>query len=107
MRAIYSWEGGQPTTVAALKLMALLALRPGEVRGARWDEIDFEKRTWTVPLGRMKMRRVHATPLPDQAIAILKELQPLAVRGEGSLIGDSGWTGKFQRSLRENLPAPS
>lgn len=68
MRAVYSWESGQPTTTAALKLMALLGLRPGEVRAAHWDEIDFEKRTWTVPLGRVKMRRVHATPLPDQAI---------------------------------------
>lgn len=94
MRAIYSWEGGQPTTVAALKLMALLALRPGEVRGARWDEIDFEKRTWTVPLERMKMRRVHATPLPDQAVAILKELRPLTVRGEGSLIFPSTTSSK-------------
>lgn len=94
MRAIYSWESGQPTTIAALKLMALLALRPGEVRAARWDEIDFEKRTWTVPSGRMKMRRIHATPLPDQAIAILKELHPLTDRGESSLIFPSTTSSK-------------
>ncbi|MCO5137348.1 MULTISPECIES: hypothetical protein [unclassified Shinella] len=31
MRAVYSWESGQPTTIAALKFMALLALRLGEV----------------------------------------------------------------------------
>lgn len=100
MRAVYSWESGQPTAIAALKLMALLALRPGEVRTAHWDEIDFEKRTWTVPLGRMKMRRVHATPLPDQAIAILNDLRPLTERGESSLIFPSTTSSKI--SISEN-----
>jgi len=42
LAAIYGWTKGQETTVAGLKLLALLALRPGELRAATWDEIDLE-----------------------------------------------------------------
>jgi integrase len=77
LRAIDSF-GGQPSTCAALKLIAVLFPRPGELRAARWSEFDFEKAVWTIPAGRMKMRRPHRTPLPTQAITILKELQELA-----------------------------
>ncbi|MFG1299152.1 integrase arm-type DNA-binding domain-containing protein [Xanthobacter sp. V3C-3] len=86
MAAIHEWKRGQPTTVAALKLLAMLALRPGEVRAARWGEIDLEKGVWTIPAGRTKMRRQHRTPLPRQAIAILKELRPFTDRGPDSLV---------------------
>lgn len=76
LRAIDSF-GGQPSTRAALKLMALLFPRPGELRAARWSEFDFDKAVWTIPTGRMKMRRPHRCPIPVQAIAILKELREL------------------------------
>ncbi|MFG1242023.1 tyrosine-type recombinase/integrase [Xanthobacter versatilis] len=86
MAAIYAWERGQPTTIAALKLLAILALRPGEVRAARWVEIDLEKAVWTIPAGRTKMRRQHRTPLPRQAVEVLKTLQPVTDRGPDSLV---------------------
>jgi hypothetical protein len=75
MAAIYGWTKGQETTVAGLKLLALLALRPGELRAATWDEIDLEAGVWTVPASRTKMRRPHRTPLPLQAVATLQELR--------------------------------
>lgn len=76
LRAIDTFSG-QPTTKAALQLMALLFPRPGELRQALWTEIDLERAIWTVPPSRMKMRREHHVPLPAQAVAILTALHPL------------------------------
>ena len=53
----------------------LTAARSGEVIGARWDEIDFEGRVWTVPATRMKGTRVHRVPLSSRALVILKKLR--------------------------------
>ena len=75
IRAIWDYEGGSPSTRAALKLMALLYTRPGELRLALWDEFDLEKGTWTIPAARTKMRREHTKPLPPLAVDILKTLQ--------------------------------
>jgi integrase len=83
LRAIDSFEG-QPSTVAALKLMALLFPRPGELRHAEWAEFDLDKAVWTIPGGRMKMRRPHRVPLSTQAVAILKQLRELT--GDGTLL---------------------
>lgn len=74
IRAIWSYEGGSPSTRAALKLMALLYTRPGELRLALWEEFDLEKAIWTIPAARTKMRREHVKPLPKLAVEILKTL---------------------------------
>lgn len=60
----------------ALDFLILTAARTGEVLGARWDEIDLEKRLWTVPGARMKIRKNgdHQVPLSNEAIAILNSL---------------------------------
>lgn len=58
----------------ALEFLILTAARTGETQGARWDEVDFEQRMWTVPGERMKARQTHRVPLTDRAISILKEL---------------------------------
>jgi integrase len=50
---------GDPITTAALRLLMLTAVRPGELRGARWDEIDTDAAVWRVPAERMKMRAPH------------------------------------------------
>ena len=42
--------------------------------GARWPEIDFARRLWTIPAARMKATREHRVPLPDRAVAILREM---------------------------------
>src|SRR6185295_7063461 len=51
--------------------------RTGELRGARWDEIDLDRAEWRIPADRMKMREPHIVPLPTQPIEALRELGPL------------------------------
>lgn len=78
LRAIDGYRG-QPTTVAALKLIALTFLRPGELRMGKWSELDLKspEPTWRVPAERMKMDREHLVPLSRQAVAELEALRPL------------------------------
>ena len=59
------------TIKAAFSFMILAAARSGEVRNATWDEIDKERRTWTIPGEKMKRGREHRVPLSDAAMAIL------------------------------------
>jgi len=58
----------------ALEFVILTATRSGEVRGARWSEIDLANKTWTIPAERMKARREHRVPLSAPAVALLKAL---------------------------------
>jgi integrase len=81
LRAIEGYSG-QPTTRLALQLSALLFVRPGELRFARWKEIDFEKAVWTVPAATMKMKRPHRVPLSRQAIVVFRELHGMTGQGE-------------------------
>lgn len=57
----------------ALLFCILTAARSGEVRGATWDEIDFDNRLWIIPASRMKAAREHRVPLSSQALAIIKQ----------------------------------
>ena len=50
------------------RFLVLTAVRSGEARGATWDEIDEDARTWTVPQDRMKMGVLHRVPLSDEAM---------------------------------------
>ena len=61
----------------ALEFCILTAGRSGEVLGARWAEIDFEAKVWTIPPPRMKSGRQHRVPLSPQALAILDELRQI------------------------------
>jgi integrase len=72
---------GQPVTYAALKLAPLVFVRPGELRGAEWSEFDLDGAMWRIPGARMKMRVDHLVPLSTQAIAVLRDLQPLTGGG--------------------------
>ena len=58
----------------ALEFAILTAGRSGEVLGARWREIDFGARIWTIPPERMKAAREHRVPLSESAFAILEKL---------------------------------
>lgn len=64
-------------TRIAIKLIALTFVRTGELIGAQWNEIDWEKQEWHIPASRMKMKRPHVVPLSRQAMDLLKELEPL------------------------------
>lgn len=74
IKAIWDFGGGSPSTRAALKLMALLYTRPGELRLALWEEFDLERAIWTIPAERTKMRREHTKPLPQLAVDTLRNL---------------------------------
>lgn len=74
LRAIWHYEGTLETR-AALKLMALLYPRPGELRQAEWTEFDLANAVWTIPTARTKMRRAHRKPLSPLAVEILRDLQ--------------------------------
>jgi len=89
VRAIWGYNSGHPETRTALKLMALLYPRPGELRLAKWSEFDLAKATWSIPQERMKMRRPHVKPLPPQAVALLEELHQLS--GAGDFVFPSPW----------------
>jgi len=58
----------------ALEFTILTAARSGEVRGAKWDEIDLAKRLWTIPGERMKAQQEHEVPLSEAAVSILEAL---------------------------------
>jgi integrase len=79
LRAIDGYVG-QPTACYALKLAPLTFVRPGELRGAEWEEfhLDDANPEWRIPARRMKMRSAHIVPLATQAVAILKELRPIS-----------------------------
>jgi len=62
----------------AVLLQLLTATRPGETRGARWDEVDFKRAVWTIPAARMKKRIEHVVPLSSQAVQVLKALRPVS-----------------------------
>ena len=64
-----------PATVSvgkqALEFTLLTAARSGEVRGMKWDEVDVERKIWTVPASRMKAKVSHRVPLTPRALEIL------------------------------------
>lgn len=97
--------GGQPVTHAALKLSAMLLLRPGELRHLEWAEVDLEAALITVPAARMKRNKAgkasgspHLVPLAPQAVKVLEGLRPLT--GHGRFVFPSLLTG--ERCMSEN-----
>ncbi|MBS4004983.1 MAG: integrase [Afipia broomeae] len=62
------------TAAKALEFTILTAARTGETIGAKWDEIDFKEKVWTVSAERMKAGVEHQVPLSDRAIEILADL---------------------------------
>jgi integrase len=69
------------TVRLALEFLILTAVRSGEMRGARWEEIDLEARLWTIPAQRMKAGKAHVVPLSARAVALLERMRELR-RGE-------------------------
>jgi integrase len=88
-------ENARPITRLALRFLALTAVRPSELRGARWDEfedLNEDEPLWRIPASRMKgdldrkeeVGGDHLVPLTPQAIAVLRAVWPLT--GEGVLV---------------------
>jgi integrase len=70
-------ELGQRKGMAAraVEFAILTAARSGEVRGARWEEIDLQSKTWIVPAERMKAHKEHRSPLSADAVNLLTSLE--------------------------------
>jgi integrase len=75
---------GFSSVMNALRLAPLVFVRPGELRGAEWSEIDLKAAEWRIPAARMKMGQDHIVPLSRQAAAILREQH--AISGRGRLV---------------------
>ena len=69
--------GAWTATKLAFEFLVLTACRSGEVRGATWDEIDLDKRIWTIPSTRMKANKAHRIPLSGRCMQILEEAQEI------------------------------
>lgn len=70
----------------ALQFLILTAARSGEVRGARWDEVDFAKAQWNIPADRMKAGEAHSVPLTPDAVEILRRARELTTVRKGQPI---------------------
>lgn len=73
-------------STAVLEFQILTAVRPTEAREAKWSEVDFAARVWTVHADRMKVGQVHRVPLSDAAITLLRRMESLR-RGEFVFLG--------------------
>jgi len=80
MRAIREYHGGEIVR-CALRFSAYTFCRPGEIRTAEWDEIDWIKAEWRIPAAKMKMKRDHIVPLANQVISVLQEIHVLTGSG--------------------------
>jgi integrase len=77
LEAVWASGAGQATKLA-LEFLVLTASRSGEVREARWEEVDLVGRVWQIPAERMKMKRPHRVPLSPRAVAILESAKEIA-----------------------------
>lgn len=73
---------GFPAISHALRIMPYVFLRSGELRGAKWSELDLAKAVWVVPAGRMKMRRDHVAPLAAQFVKLFQSMRDYSANSE-------------------------
>ena len=78
-----------------VKFALLTAARASESKGARWSEISFTARTWTLPGERMKRDRMHVVPLSDEALDLLRSLPR-----DGDLIFPKCYASDYLATLR-------
>jgi integrase len=88
LRALDTYNGS-PLTKGCCMLALLTANRPGVTRTLRWDELDLDDALWTIPKGREGMKRgyVHYTPLPHQAVDLLRDIHRLTGTFAHAFIG--------------------
>lgn len=100
LERIGAYHQGRELTRHAVLLMLHVFIRFSELRFARWSEIDFTNRVWTIPATRepiigvrysgrgAKMRMPHIVPLSEQSIAILKQIKDITGNNELIFPGD-------------------
>jgi integrase len=98
------------TSSAALRLLILTAMRPGEVRSMEWDEIDLKEAVWTIPAIKMKMKKSHIVPLSPEAARVLNEFEDDEREGlvftntRGGMLSDMALTALLKR-MRQAVTA--
>lgn len=106
-------HGGNFQTICSFQLMWLTLARPSEVVEAQWSEFDLDTAIWRIPAERMKKRKEHVVPLPDQAVALLRGMhaitggkthvfphrddktKPMVTASFRQMLNVLGWSGKF------------
>jgi integrase len=81
LRAIDDYPG-KPETRVALQIAPHVFFRPGELRQARWSEVDLESQVWRIPADRTKSREQHIAPLSRQVLSLLQRLREFRNPGE-------------------------
>lgn len=81
VRAVRHYQGAMVVRLA-MEFLMLTFVRPGNVRQARWEDIDLKKKIWRIPAEQMKMARPHEVPLSRQALQVLKEIEPYSAEYE-------------------------
>jgi integrase len=97
LRAIDGYQGSF-VSVCALKLAPLVFVRPGKLRAAEWQHIDFDAKEWRYLVTKTDVQ--HIVPLSSQAMSILQELSPLT--GHGQFIFPSERNPRGDRCMSEN-----
>lgn len=82
----------------ALRLAPLVFVRPGELRHAKWDDIDLGQAEWRYTVTKTDTQ--HIVPLSTQAVGILEELKPLT--GGGIYVFPSARSPKGDRPMSDN-----
>jgi integrase len=117
---------GKQNSVAsqALRLALLTATRTVEIIQARWGEVDFDKKVWTIPADRMKAGQEHKVPLSNQALEILKashvegvpdeayifsarKSKPLSTAAMEAVLDRLGYTAPVQQGRQKVSPMPT
>jgi integrase len=106
-------HGGRHETISAFRLMWLTLCRPSEAIEAKWAEFDLDAAVWRIPAERMKKRKLHVVPLPNQAVAMLRALhgitghrehlfphrddrsKPMVTASFRQMLNVLGWAGKY------------
>lgn len=107
LKALDAYDGSELVKACA-RLSLWTAKRPGVTRTLRWDELDLDAGLWTIRKGREGMKRgyFHLTPLPKQAIAMLRRLQSvtgnfgyvfIGRNDPGKPLSDGAIAGMFKR----------
>lgn len=97
----------------ALRFLILTVPRTTELRLATWDEIDFDKKMWTIPAGRMKASKRHRIPLSDAALELLNNAPRVAYTNlifpgwkKGSPLSENGLSSVLRTRMKvEKLEA--
>ena len=87
LRALEAFQGG-PVVQAAANLLPLVFCRPGELRTMKWADVDLDAAQWSYTVSKTKT--AHVVPLSTQAVAILRDLQPLTGHLAGGYVFPGG-----------------